>query len=103
MARAPGFTVKGSGWDTITGPKVDAIENTPPAAIPVTWRRSAGTCDTPPVPPHMTTVPSRFNAMLWSVLAAIATTPPRPAGTCVWPELLSPHAATVPSALSAKV
>ena len=72
MARAPGFTVKVTGWDRITGPKVDAIENSPPAEIPVTWRKSAGTCDTPPLPPHMTTVPSCFNARLyWPEPAAL--------------------------------
>jgi hypothetical protein len=52
---------------------------------------------------HATTVPSFFKARLWKPPAAMATTPLKPGGTFVWPELLSPHATTVPLFISAKL
>ena len=44
-----------------------------------------------------------FNATVCHPPAAIATTPLKPAGTLVWPYLLSPHATTVPSCFNATV
>ena len=54
------------------------------------------------VVPHTATVPSARNAMPCAKSAAMATTLLRPAGTFVWPKLLSPHATAAPD-LSASI